>query len=137
LNLLFTELWLLITKILVAFDNTECANKALDFALDMAEKFGAQVHVLNVMEIPVFSSPDDPLAFSPGMVGVVKDLRKAHLEILAKAAKKAASLKPDVLVSTELREGKASAEIVAAAGRGGFDVVVLGHREKVGFGSCF
>jgi nucleotide-binding universal stress UspA family protein len=117
----------LITKVLVAVDGSECANRALDFALDIAEKYSAPLQIVNVLEPSVYGSPDNPLTVSPGMVAFNKDLRKAHVEILSKAAKRAAALKPDVKVSTELREGNPANQIVAAANEGSFDVVVLGH----------
>ncbi len=117
----------MISKILVGYDGTDCANRALDFGLELAEKFSASVLILNVMELPVYGSPDDPLAVSAGMAGFVKDLRSTHEATLAKAAEKAAKAKPNVVVAAELREGDPSGQIVAAAAEGGFDVVVVGH----------
>jgi len=117
----------LISKVLVAFDGSECSVRALEFALNVAEKFSASVLVLNVLELPVFSAPEEPLGLSSSMVGVVKDLRKAHSDILAKAAEKAAAFKPEVNVKTELREGNPATQIVASSAEGGFDVIVLGH----------
>jgi nucleotide-binding universal stress UspA family protein len=117
----------LITKVLVAVDGSECANRALDFALDIAEKFSAPLTILNVYELPVYSSPEEPLAVSVGMTGFVNDLRKIHEGILSKAAEKAAALKPNLKSSTELREGDPPSQIVAAASEGKFDIVVLGH----------
>jgi nucleotide-binding universal stress UspA family protein len=117
----------MITKVLAAYDGTECADRALGFALEVAEKFNATVHVLNVLELPVFSTPEEPAAVSTGIVGFVSDLRKVHEGILSKAAEKAAALKPGVKVSTELREGNPPSEIVKVAVEGKFDVVVLGH----------
>jgi nucleotide-binding universal stress UspA family protein len=117
----------LISKILVGFDGSECANRALEFGLDLADKYSASVLILNVLELPVYGGPEDPLAVSAGMAGFVKDLQEAHQATLAKGAEKAAQLKPNVKASTELREGDPSGQIVAAAEEGGFDVVVVGH----------
>jgi nucleotide-binding universal stress UspA family protein len=121
----------------VAVDGSECANKALDFALDIAEKYSAPLQIVNVLKPPVYGSPDNPLTVSPGMVAFNKDIRKAHEEILSKAAKRAAALKPDVKVSTELREGNPANQIVAAANEGSFDVVVLGHGGEGRFRELF
>ncbi len=117
----------MISKILVAVDGSECANRALDFALDIAEKFEAQVHIVNALEPPVYGSPDDPLAISAGMAGFIKDLRKSHGTLLAKAEERATAAKPSVKVTTELLEGNPPNRIVAAAAEGNFDIVVLGH----------
>jgi nucleotide-binding universal stress UspA family protein len=117
----------LITKVLVAVDGSECATRALGFALDIAEKFSAPITILNVLELPVYSTPEEPMSVSPGMVGFVNDLRKVHEGILSKAAETAATLKPNMRTSTELREGDPPSQIVAAANEGKFDVVVLGH----------
>lgn len=117
----------MLTKILVAVDGSECANKALDFALDLAEKYSASLLILNVLELPVYGSPDEPLAASANMTWFVKDLRKVHEGILSKAVERATAAKPTVIVSTDMREGDPPSQIVAAAGEGGFDAVVLGH----------
>lgn len=118
-------------------DGSECANRALDFALDLAEKYSAPIQIVNVLKPPVYGSPDDPLTVSPGMVAFNKDIRKAHEEILSKAAKRAASFKPGVKVSTELREGNPANQIVAAANEGSFDMVVLGHGGEGRFRELF
>lgn len=117
----------MISNVLVAIDGSECADKALTFALDLADKFSASLHIINVLELPAFSAPEQPLATSMNMVGAVRDLREAHMEILAQAEAKAKQLKPNLQVSTELREGNPAAQIVAVANEGGFDVVALGH----------
>jgi len=56
----------LISKILVAIDGSECANRALDFALDLAEKYLSSVLILNVLELPVYDK-EDPVVISPGI----------------------------------------------------------------------
>jgi nucleotide-binding universal stress UspA family protein len=43
----------LIKKILVALDGSESADRALDFALDLAEKYSAEVVLLNVFQLVV------------------------------------------------------------------------------------
>ena len=117
----------MITKILVAIDGSECSERALDFALDLAEKYSASLLIINVLQMPVYGSPDDPLAVSAGTASFARDLGKIHERLLAKAAEKASSAKPNVKVTTELREGNPPTQIVNAAAEGNFDMVVLGH----------
>jgi nucleotide-binding universal stress UspA family protein len=121
------ELFVLISKVLVGFDGTECALRALDFGLDLADKYSASITILNVLELPIYGNPEDPLASSVGMAGIVNDIRKAHQEMLSKAAAKAASVKPVLNISTEIREGNPPNQIVGVAAEGSFDIVVMGH----------
>jgi nucleotide-binding universal stress UspA family protein len=120
----------LIRKVLVAVDGSENSDKALDFALDLAEKYGAAVTVLNISESPAMGVvPLEPTTISgESMVVFAKDLQKFHEEILSKAVVHAREIKPNVVVSSKLREGDPAMDIVAEAKEGGFDVVVVGHR---------
>lgn len=118
----------MINRILVAFDGTPSAERALEFGLDLAEKYGASVRILNVLELPVYSvAAENPLGLSGGVAGFAKDLRKFHQELLARAAQKAVATKPNVKAATEMREGNPSAQIVVTAAEGKFDLIVLGH----------
>lgn len=117
----------MISKVLVAIDGSECSFRALDFALDLAEKFSASLLIMNVFMLPVGGNPSEPLAYSPNSSELLKDLRRSHEAVLSQAATRAAASKPNVKVLTELREGNPPDQIVAAAGEGRFDVVVLGH----------
>jgi nucleotide-binding universal stress UspA family protein len=115
---------------LVAVDGSENSDRALDFGLDLAEKFGAAVRVLNVSESPAIGAvPLEPTSVSgDSMVIFANDLRKIHEEILNKAVAHAKTVKPDVTISWKLREGDPSMEIIAEAKEERFDVVVIGHR---------
>jgi nucleotide-binding universal stress UspA family protein len=117
----------LVSKVLVGVDGSECSFRALDFALDLAEKYSASLLILNVLMFPVDGNPSDPLAYSPNMGELFKDLRKGHEAILSRAASRAASTKPNVKAFTELREGNPPDQILDAAVEGNFDVVVVGH----------
>lgn len=120
----------MIGKVLVAVDGSENSGRALDFALDLAEKYGAALTVLNVSSSPVMGAvPLEPTSISgEGMIAFAKDLTKIHEEILSKAVAHAREIKPNVMVSSKVREGDPAAEIVAEARDAGFDVVVVGHR---------
>lgn len=119
----------MIKNILVAVDGSENSDRALDFGLDLAEKYGAAVTVLNIFESPAMGAvPMEPTTISgDSMVVFAKDLRKFHDEILSKAVAYAKTAKPAVAVLPKLRDGDTALEIVAAAKEGGFDVIVVGH----------
>lgn len=118
---------MLVSKILIGYDGTPCADRALEFGLDLADKYSASVVIINVVEMPVFGSPEDPVTVSAGMTGFMKDLREAHNATLAKAKEKASKLKPNLTVETTLMEGNPPDQIVATAADGGFDMVFVGH----------
>jgi nucleotide-binding universal stress UspA family protein len=120
----------LIGKILVAVDGSQNSDRALDFALDIAEKHGAALMVLNVSETPAIGAvPMEPTAVSgESMVMFGKDLLKIHEEILRKAVAHAKIVKPEISVSTKLREGNPVFEIVSLAKEEGVDLVVVGHQ---------
>jgi Universal stress protein UspA and related nucleotide-binding proteins len=110
-------------NILVAVDGSENSQRAYDFALDYAEKFGFNLTVVNVSE----SSAAAAFA-GDGMASVARDLHRFHEGILEKAVDHAKSTHPSVAISTVLREGDPATEIVSAATEGNFDVVIVGHR---------
>ena len=97
----------LIRNILVAVDGSENSYRAMDFALDLAEKYSAAVTVLNVSESPAMGAvPIEPTTVSgESMVVFAKDLRRFHEDILSKAVDHARKVKPNVAVSSKLREG--------------------------------
>jgi nucleotide-binding universal stress UspA family protein len=121
-----------IKKVLVAVDGSENSDRALDFALDLAEKYTAGVTVLNVSESPAIGTvtlePTEPTAYAGVTVNFYKDLQRFHEEILRKAVNRAREFKPNVTVLSKLREGNAASEIVAEAKEGGFDIIVVGHK---------
>ena len=77
----------MIGKILVGVDGSENSDRGLDFALDLAEKFGSAVTVLNVSESPEMGAVSmEPTAVSgESMVMFGRDLQRLHPEILTKA----------------------------------------------------
>lgn len=119
-----------ITKILVGVDGSENSDRALDFALDIAEKFNAPILILNVsVSAAITAVPGDPLGYSSSSTAALgKDLMKVHDEILSKSVAHAKAVKPALSISFKLKEGDPAQEIVNTAKEGGFDVIVIGHR---------
>ena len=118
---------MLISRILIGYDGSACSDRALEFGLDLAEKYSAEVTIANVLELPVYGSPDDPLAVTEGLSELVKDLRASHRGVLSKGAEKATKLKPNTKVTMQLMEGSPWEQIVEATKKDVFDVVVVGH----------
>jgi len=120
----------LITKILVGVDGSKNSEKALDYALEIAEKFSASILILNVFQpppefgyqsktlsqSPASGYPQDTIGDQSNMSTFIKDLRARALK-----------LKPKLEITTELKEGNTPSQITATAGNGGFDLIVVGH----------
>jgi nucleotide-binding universal stress UspA family protein len=123
----------LIKKILVALDGSQPANRAFDFALDLAEKYSAKILLLSV--IPPIKMPTavytasgmQPLA-PIAMDKYLEESQARHKKMLSEALKKAKKTKPKSKVSTKLAEGRPPDEIVKTAKEGNYDIIVIGSR---------
>ena len=132
----------MITKILVGVDGSENSEKALTYALEIAEKFSASVLILNVFQTPpeveyqlgMFQQAPtsgysgEQMGYQSNMASFIKDLRNIHEAVLIGASERAVKLKPALKITAELKEGDASSQIVETAANGQFDLIVLGHR---------
>ena len=120
----------LFRNVLVAVDGSENSDRALDLALDLGEKYDADITILNVSRsLAMGVVPEESTAYASGSLATfAKDLRKIHEEILSKAVAHAKMVKPDLAISSMLKEGDPALEIVNVAKEGGFDVVVVGHK---------
>ncbi len=125
-----------IKRILVAIDGSENSYRALEFALNLAEKFEASVMILNVFQIPMMVSqaPGDPMSTSSAISSsssdgkFIDDLKKIHEEMINKAVNDAKIVKPNVEITSELKEGDPALQIVETAREENFDVIVIGHK---------
>ena len=118
----------MIRKILVALDGSDCAERALDFALDIAHQYSAEIQLLSVV-IPCFlPSQSMYLLKSEAIDDCVKQLEIAFRGILSEAEGKVKKEKPYLKVSTKLETGDPSEKIVETAKRGNFDIIVMGSR---------
>jgi len=124
---------LMIKKILVPIDGSEPSNRALDYALDLAEELDAEVVILSVVPpvtLPVFSE-------EPGITPIItprdidrynSKLRATFENVLSEALARARAKKPDLRVSTKLLEGRPADKIVEVAERENFDLIIMGSR---------
>lgn len=108
-----------VKTILVPIDFSETANKALVYALKMADQFGSRIVLLNVVE-PV-ATPD--FAYHPLMLETdkAKALAKEKLKGLAARARIPARLLDRIVV----RYGSPFAEITSAAKTLKVDLIIL------------
>lgn len=132
-----------IRKILAPIDGSEPAGRALDFALDLAEKYSAEILLLSVVQpivVPMLSYPTigvsqpvPPVVIS----GYSKKLKVSHEELLSKALQKIKKAKPHLKVSKKIAEGRPSTKIIETAKEGNFDIIVMGSRGLGGIKEFF
>ena len=124
----------MIQKILIAIDGSESADKALDFALDQAEKYSVtELAIVNVFsrvtELGMISYPSVAAEYAPStMETYYNELKTLHEKILEEAVTKAKNKKPNLNITTTLVEGRPAGKIVEVAKIGKFDMLILGHR---------
>lgn len=114
-------------NILVPTDMSEGAEEALDYACELAQTFGATVHLLNVIGIPTLGVPELGVALTSTMIdSMVRDNQTALEELAAR--KRANATIGHVL----LRTGDARDLICQAAKDVGADLIVMGTHGRRG-----
>ena len=116
----------LIKKILVALDGSEHADHALDFALDIAEKFSANIVLLSVYQLP--ASCRYYLEIPEDMQECREKHKAQYTKVLLEALKRVGEIKPNLKVTTILIEGRPADVIVEIAQERNFDIIVMGSR---------
>ena len=112
----------MLDTVVIATDGSESVRRAVSVALDLAERFDAEVHALSVVEqSEVTSAPDE----------VREQLREA-LEDHGEDAVEAVQSDADRPVTTAVRTGRPPAEISAYAREIDADVVATGTRGRHG-----
>ena len=111
---------MLITSILVPIDGSDPAEKALNYALNLAEIHDAKVEIMTVVD-EVKMAPDWAREYS-------EKLREQDEDVLTSTFSKAVKEKPNIKISKCLAEGYASEEILKCAEKGHHDLIVMGSR---------
>ena len=118
----------MIRKILVCLDGSDYANRALDFALDLANKYSAEIQLLTVVP-PVFLPVTSfEVMKTEAIADATMQLENSFKKVLSKAEEKAKKVKPNLKVSTKFDQGSPDEKIIETANRGNFDIVVIGSR---------
>jgi nucleotide-binding universal stress UspA family protein len=108
--------------VVIATDGSESVERAVAVAADIAERFGATVHALSVVDT-------DEVDGAP--VSVREDLRAALAESAGEATGEIEALVVGDVV-TAVREGRPAPEIVDYAETADADVVAMGTRGRHG-----
>ncbi len=130
----------MINKILVPIDGSEHSDRALNCALDLAEKYSAEIKLLSAAQPVVAIGPmflTRPM-LSPASTAIyVKEIEAAHEKMLAEAFKKAKETKSNINISKQLVNGRPADKIVEIANKGKIDLIVMGNRGTGGIKEFF
>jgi nucleotide-binding universal stress UspA family protein len=102
-----------IKRVLVPVDFSANSLHALDYAVEFARVFDAEVEVLFVIEPVYYAVPDFAGGATAAMSGLLEEQMRSGREQLAKLAKRYARHR--ITLRTMMRSGTPYAEIVAAA----------------------
>jgi len=130
----------MINKILVPIDGAEHSDRVLDYALDLAEKYSAEIRLLSVAQPVVVTGPlflTRPMMSAASTAIYVKEIEATHEKMLAEVFKKAKETKPNINISTKLVNGRPADKIVEIANEGNFDLIVMGNRGTGGIKEFF
>jgi nucleotide-binding universal stress UspA family protein len=109
------------TKILVALDGSEPSKRALNVAVDLAEKYSANILLLSVVQRVSHVRADLDHEYK-------ETLKARHKKLLMKSKKKIEENKPSLRVSTKLLEGRPAKKIIEMVKKDYFDLIVMGSR---------
>jgi nucleotide-binding universal stress UspA family protein len=129
----------MIHRILVALDGSEHAQHALTYALNIAAKYAAHIHLLSVFHPVAFPySPYPPTGTTVQLMQQALDAQRQHQhDILSHALKGAQLQYPELEFSTSLKEGRPADMIVQTAVDVQVDLIVIGSRGLGGVKQLF
>jgi len=128
----------LIKNILVAVDGSKSADKALDFALDLAQKYSSKIVLISVFEPLSVSMITLGIGLSPvNLATHIDGLVEFRKKILLDALKKAKNTNSELVVTKILAEGRPSDKIVETAKEQQCDLIVIGSRGLGGIKEFF
>ncbi len=116
------ERLVMIAKILLGYDGSASAERALDFAVETARRYGAEVHVLAVARPPDLGTEIE-------VVPVIEREIKHYESVLAGTADKLAG----VTAHSEVAVGHPAEQILRYAETHGIDHIVVGNRGRTLF----
>ncbi len=115
-------------NILVPTDLTEGAERALDYACDLALKLGAKIHLLNVIGLAALGVPELGVAMTASVIDSLLTENRGALDKLAERKRAAGVPVGQVLLKT----GDARDVIDQTAKELGADLIVMGTHGRRG-----
>jgi len=118
---------MLISRILVPTDFSADADAAFRYASELARPFHAEVHVLHVVDNPLSAGMWSSDVYTAEIVGLQIDLVHDAEERLARSVPSGAES-----VTTEVRTGSPTRQILDTARERGIDLIVMGTHGRTG-----
>ena len=112
----------MLSKLLVPVDGSENSLRALDHAIYLAKKTGANITAMNVIENP----PTVYVESQKLLNDLIAKFRAESANILDKC--KQIAEKSGVKIETAIGEGDAASTIIGYAEKGNFDTIIIGRR---------
>lgn len=116
-----------ITRILVPTDFSEYANAAFRYALELARAVQAQIHLLHVVDNPLAAGMWSSEIYTAEIAGLQINLVRDAEERLKHSVPPGADN-----VSTEVRSGNPTRQILDAAREHGSNLIVMGTNGRTG-----
>ena len=116
-------------KMLVPIDFSACAEQALDYAVQLASKIGATVHLVSAIVIPALGVPDLGVGMTSSMLDQVINENQTALDKLA-AARNEGQVK--IVGQALIRTGDARDVILQTAEEIAADLIVMGTHGRRG-----
>jgi universal stress protein A len=113
-----------LNRILVPIDFSAHSEKAIRYATTLANKFGARLSLLHVIEDPFVTGAWQAEVFVPNIPELLNDLIKAAQAHMAEHKKHLTA--HGFLVETVVITGRPASAIVEQASAGRFDLIVMG-----------
>lgn len=123
-----------VRRILVPVDYSEASEKAVDFALDIADTLKAEIKLLHVYYNPILDvAPFDTshtyqINLSNYLHEIEQNARKQMAALVVEMRKKAALTKNKVKISYTLTNGLAADEILALSNKHHPGIIIMGSR---------
>lgn len=118
----------MIKHIMVPYDQSEIANRALEFAIDLAKKYSAKISVVACIVLQI---PMDPI-FGEAYAETLELMRQNTANTISKLESRIDALK--IPVKTSVLEGvSVTDELLSYAESHQVDLIVMGSRGLGGF----
>ena len=118
----------MIKKILVPLDGSISATHALNFALELASKFSAEIQLLTVVPPIVLPTYSEKVLTTTAISECRKRLEESFKGVLSKAMEIVKKKKPELKASNKFEHGFPDEKIIKNANQGDFDIIVIGGR---------
>lgn len=125
----------MISKILVPLDGSEYANRALNYAIELAKKFSSEILLVHAVPTATAFITGPEVLDSSLIVGLRKQLEDSGRNILASAEEQ--TKKAGIKATMKLGYGKPADEILRIAKEENVNLIVMGDRGLGAVGRFF